>query len=390
MNRIDDFDQTLSAWLRDEAPPQTPDRVLDAALARVAAQRQQSGWVQGLIGGTRMPRLLRSAAAIAVVAIAVLVGYELSNLNASVGPSSPPSPSPTATPAPSPTPLPSPSGGPTATPAVPAALLLRLQLGSDVGDTHVLTVLDDGRAISTRSEDASRVERLLTATGIQRLRDELQATGLTERSGQYMPVANPGVEPPGAGIGSNTLEVTLPGGKTAVINWYLYADTPADYYQPQPEAEALEALAGRLATLEDWLPAAAWADAEAKPYAPVQYRIFIYGSHWGGSLDQLSVETTTVSWPLVVGVDVYGDVVDSVAHEKGDAGPAPRCRVVSVEEGTAVIEALQAAGARLASSRQIPGPALELGYRANRREIVINLEPILPFADTGCGREIAF
>jgi len=389
MNRIDDFDEALAAWLRSEAPAQAPDRVLGAALARVAAQSQQRGWAQHLIGGARTPRLLRAAAAIAVVAIAALVGYELSNLNASVGPSLPPSPPPTATPSASPTPLPSPTGGPTATGAASVALLLRLNVLTEVGEVHVLTVLDDGRAIATRDDGATRSERVLTPAGIQLLRDELSSTGLTDKSAQYEPVPNPGVDPPGYAGGTN-LEIALPGGETIVISWYLFGDTPADYYKPQPEAEALEALAARLATLEDWLPASAWAEPEARSYAPTQYRIYVYGFRSAAPLDQFGVETATVSWPLIDGVDVYGDVVTVAAHETGDKGPTPRCRVVSVVEGSAVIEALRAAGAATSTERMIPGTAFELGYRANRRQVVINLEPILPFEETTCGRESTF
>ena len=390
MNRIDDFDQTLSAWLRGEAPPQAPDRVLDAALGRVASQAQQRRWVQLFTGGTLMPRLLRAAAVTAALALAVLVGYELSSLSVTVGPSQAPSASPSTAPSASPTAVPSPSGGPLATQAAPAALLLRLDQGTFDGALHVVTVLDDGRVIITRDGGATRVERVLTADGLQLLRDVLQAPGLTDRSGEYMPVANPGVEPPGHDGGPSRLEITLPAGEIAVISWYLYSDTPEDYFKPQPEAEALEAVAARLATLNEWLPETAWAEAEARPYVPAQYRIYIFGFRSGAPLDQLGVETSAVSWPLVDGVNVYGNVVNAVAREKGDAGPFPRCRIVGVEEGAAVIAALQQAGAAAGSASLIPGPALELGYRANRRQVVINLEPILPFAETSCGREISF
>ncbi|HLE59724.1 MAG TPA: hypothetical protein VJA85_08770, partial [Candidatus Limnocylindria bacterium] len=96
MNRNDDFDQTLSAWLRREAPPQAPDRVLDAALERVAAQSQQRGWLQRLMGGTPGTTLMRVVAVAGVVAIATLIGFEVSNLISNVGTS--PSPSASAKP----------------------------------------------------------------------------------------------------------------------------------------------------------------------------------------------------------------------------------------------------------------------------------------------------
>ena len=46
MNRTDDFDPTLAAWLQRQAPPQAPDRVLDAALERVASESQRRGLLQ--------------------------------------------------------------------------------------------------------------------------------------------------------------------------------------------------------------------------------------------------------------------------------------------------------------------------------------------------------
>jgi hypothetical protein len=98
MNRNDDFDQTVSAWLRREAPSQAPDRVLEAALQQVSTQSQRRSWRQTLVGENRMATMLRAAAAIAVIALAVLIGLQLGNLLPDVGQSSP---SPTIT-APSP------------------------------------------------------------------------------------------------------------------------------------------------------------------------------------------------------------------------------------------------------------------------------------------------
>lgn len=334
----------------------------------------------------------RVAAVTTVVVVALLVGCGPAGRIASFVPSAAPSQSASTSTASSasPTARPTPASVPDASQGPPAQLLLRLHSGSDAGDTHVLTVLDDGRAISTRYQDAFRVERVLTPTGIELLRDELRRTRLTEASGQYMPVANPGVEPPGMGIGVNVLEVAQPGGKTALINWYVYGDGPpggsGDYYKPQPEAEVLDALATRLATLEEWLPSSAWAEPQARPYLPTQYRVLIFSAPQGGSF---AVETTTVSWPRVGGVDAYGDVVRLVAQKRGTEDSSGHCRVVSVVEGTAVIEALRAAGAQ-SSSGLIPGIAFELGYRANLRQVHITLEPMVPFEDTTCGQEATF
>jgi hypothetical protein len=98
MNRNDDFSHSLEAWLRREAPAQAPDRVLDAALVRVAAELQRMSWQQRLFGATAMSSPLRVAAVTAVLAIAVLVGLQINKLSPDVGDTSP---SPTASASPS-------------------------------------------------------------------------------------------------------------------------------------------------------------------------------------------------------------------------------------------------------------------------------------------------
>jgi hypothetical protein len=113
MSRNDDFDKTLESWLRRQAPPQAPDRVLDAALERVAEQSQKRTWLQRLTGETPMATMTRAAALGAVVAIAALIGFQFGNLSDdNIGTS--PSPSAISTPSSSPTPTPQP------TPSLPA------------------------------------------------------------------------------------------------------------------------------------------------------------------------------------------------------------------------------------------------------------------------------
>jgi hypothetical protein len=109
MNRNDDFDQTLAAWLRDQAP-EAPDRVLDAALERVSAEPQRRGWLQSLLGGSRLTALTRVMAVAAVLAVAVIVGLQFATRTPGVGG---PPPSPTDVLTPSPSTMPSPTAIPT-------------------------------------------------------------------------------------------------------------------------------------------------------------------------------------------------------------------------------------------------------------------------------------
>lgn len=91
MTRNDDFDPTLAAWLRGEAPPQAPDRVLDTALQRVAVESQRRSWLRSLIGESQMTVLSRTAAMTAVVVLAAVIGFQFNNLVGNFGDS----PSPT-------------------------------------------------------------------------------------------------------------------------------------------------------------------------------------------------------------------------------------------------------------------------------------------------------
>ena len=374
MTRNDDFDRTLEAWLRRDAPPRAPDRVLDAALERVEVESQKRGWLQGLMRGTTMTILIRTTAVAAVVAIAAIVGLQLSNLTDNVGTSPTPIPSATAEPSASTTPSAGPSSpGPSAEPST-AALVVRLMGGGEAGPVHLVTILDDGRMITSDPSSANPpMERRLTPAGIQLVRDEMDATGLTDTSADYQPVANPGVEPPGYGGAGPSLEVGQPTGETVVVTWFLFGD-PEDYFQPQPEAEALEALAARLATLDEWLPADAWEDASATPYVPSEYRMTIASQQWGGSPDALPIESDTVSWPLADEIAAFGEVTNPPPDEV-------RCGIVEGEDGAAVIVALEEAGAVMGGPT---GSSYELGERATSRLVTITLEPILPLDGTRC------
>lgn len=339
MNRNDDFDKTLESWLRRQAPPQAPDRVLDAALERVAVQSQKRTWLQRLIGETPMATMTRVAAVTAVIAIAALIGFQFGNLsndNDNIGNS--PSPSASATP----TEAASSSSEPTAVPS-DAALVMQLHGPGEAGPLHVITILDNGVVISS---EPALMERQLTDAGIQLVRDEMAATGLTDAPANYDPVPNPGVEPPGYGGSGSVLEVGVPGGESIVITWYLFNDSPEqDFFQPQPEAEALEALSARLATLEEWLPASAWADDTAEPYEPVSYLMAIDSQPRGPGEDSW-VEIDTVVWPLDEAIDDFGELSDPDID-------GVRSGCVSGEDGRAVMAALDAAGASLYDSMNL-------------------------------------
>jgi hypothetical protein len=376
MNRNDDFNRVLEAWLDRQAPPQAPDRVLDAALERVQGESQRRGWLQRLFGGTTMNLIYRTTAVAAAVVLAILIGLQFSNLtDEDIGATPSPSPSASADPRSSTVPSASPdSPEPSAEPSA-AALVFRLLGGGEAGRVHLVTVMEDGRVITTEPGGVNPpLERRLTPSGVQLVRDELAATGLTETSAEYLPVPNPGAEPPPYGGAGPSLEVGSADSETVVVSWLLFGDTEEDYFQPQPEAEALEALAARLTTLETWLPADAWADATGTPHEPSAYVMTITLEPWGGSLDELPVEYATVEWPLPGELTTFGDRTNPAPNEI-------RCGIVDAEEGSAVIEALEAAGAEPGFEAR---PAFRLGDRAGTRHIVVSLESTLVASEGSC------
>jgi hypothetical protein len=215
---------------------------------------------------------LALAALAGVIVAAVLIGPRLggtsgshsalpsASASATVHGSMSPSASALAAPDCSQTPPPSQSSSPARSEdPVTASLVLRLWKEGP-RRFHALTVLEDGRIITTSypagAEDPQQgtsVERRLTAAGTQLLHDELDATGLTFlTSSDWLPV-----DQPWDGLPSS-LEVGLSGGETSVVSWLLVCSNP--------ETEALDALAARLLTLDEWLPPSAWADANAKSY----------------------------------------------------------------------------------------------------------------------------
>ena len=109
MNRNDDINRTLEAWLRQQAPSQAPDRVLDAALERVAVESQRRTWLQRLTGENHMTMLTRIAAVTAMVAMAAFIGFQFNNLVGNLDESPSQSPTLVATASPSATPSPTPS-----------------------------------------------------------------------------------------------------------------------------------------------------------------------------------------------------------------------------------------------------------------------------------------
>lgn len=97
MNQHRPIDERLSRWFLEEAPAESPDRVLQATLARTRVARQERT-VLGWRVGEMFPRALAATAIVAAVAVAGIGVAGLGRPDGSVG--DPAAPSPTVAPSP--------------------------------------------------------------------------------------------------------------------------------------------------------------------------------------------------------------------------------------------------------------------------------------------------
>jgi hypothetical protein len=126
-----------------------------------------------------------------------------------------------------------------------------------------LYLYDDGRLIS---RERGWVERRLTPDAVARVQDELISTGLFD----------PDRRPPGSQGPAAPFDVQVRNGDRLVNLFRAEGQT----WTPE-----FDRLAGRLATLQSWLPATAWAQREATPYVPARYAICTYVHGDGADFD---------------------------------------------------------------------------------------------------------
>jgi hypothetical protein len=349
--------------------------VLDAALDRAASTPQRHSWWRRLSGGTNMTLVTRVAAVGAVVAIAALVGLQLANLP---GPNVGPNPliTPSASPLPSTAETPSASPAPSVDPDV-AELVVRLDSGTDIGVFHAITVLGDGRVFTNTAEGRSPlVVRRLTPEGVELIRAELAKSPYLTESAIYAPISLPGVEPPARGVAGHGMEVGLPGGEVAYVDWIAVASDEDLYYQLSPERDSLDGVAARLSTIDDWLPDSAWADREAVPYVAPRHRAWIVSQEWGG--DPLPADISELAWPFAGSITDFGEEKST----SDDPFFQAHCGVVDDDQRQQLLTALHSIAAEPIDA---PWEAYQLGDRQTSRVIQIVLEPIFP-DETTCDR----
>jgi hypothetical protein len=291
---------------------------------------------------------------------------------------------PTALPVPTVTPPPTASPESTATPIAGDAEIGRLVFSlapwSDIVTPYTMSLTEDGRLTTIRLGGAAGAlsQRRLTPDGVERVRQEITATGLLDESAFYGPIPRPGHELPGRGNSGFRMELGI-NEWTVQVSWVVVTEDEVEWAEPSPERERLDALGERLMSIESWLPASAWAQVDPGPYVPARHRLFTTAQPWGGEPADLPPDVLDVAWPL------EGTPL-TVGQETESSSPnyTIRCTVVEATEAQAVVDALAAAGAPVAvplGSASAVGT--QLGDRSTTRIVAVTLAALHPH-ETSC------
>jgi hypothetical protein len=259
----------------------------------------------------------------------------------------------------------------------PSALVIRVVSCNDVcGPNPGTTILSDGRVIWMSEGPAGGilVERTLSSSGLQRVRDAMDATGLLEVDGSYGPTLRPGADPPGHGAISHVFKVPRGDGFVRVR-----ADDPGTFdgdnellgavWNIPQEARVLSALATNVGDMEAWLPADAWADTR-RVHEASAYLLIVTSERPGDPPPFPDVDA--VRWPFPGPIDAVG----LPYTEQGVLVANSRC--LPIDRAGAV--ALAAAERAVGHERAVTAPYNDLSYAWERGPGSVNvaLRQLLP------------
>jgi hypothetical protein len=343
MNTRDPFDDLLASRLRETAPDQAPDRLLDLTISRITTTPQRGrGWFSSPFG--------RVLAVAAVIALALVVGTQLPGvLERQVGSDSSPSAQPSDPGEGSSAPSASPSTAPTASataeetepPAAEGALVLRLVAGGG-GPTYPgdnlprFALMGDGTAIWQPSEMSNAVvTRQLTDAGLAQLREHIFASGWLDASAEHELEPLPGAEPPGRGV-AVYLFTAGEGDEQVIVRsvQWLGDEEESTYYEPSPARQQLDQLVQELRDPEALVPADAWTGPVAA-YEADEYVLYL--TPYRDSPPYDTTDVSEIRLPVDGPLDQYGIAT-------GSGPPVTRCGAIGQAEAAAVVEDLAAAG----------------------------------------------
>jgi hypothetical protein len=239
------------------------------------------------------------------------------------------------------------------------------------------TVLADGRVIWMSESPAGIVltERTLTPSGLQRVRDALDATGLFEADGSYRPTVKPGKEPPAHGFTGYSFRATH-GDAPVIVDTVDPAAFESDFWNIPAETAVLADLARKLSDPEAWLPADAWADVRRLHVAEA-YLLMVTAERFAGGQPSIP-DVDAVRWPFPFSIDAIGTPYTAYGRIVANSRCLPITRGLAAE--------LAAAELAVGYERSITDPYTELPYAWARGpgSIDVALRLLLPDQPATC------
>jgi hypothetical protein len=290
-----------------------------------------------------------------------------------------PAPTPLGTPRlPTPVPTPVATRGPeeSAAPA-PVGLLIRLTSCSHTcGPEPGTTILDDGRVI-WQDADLRPREARLTAAALQRVRDELDASGVLDADADVQAELRPGAEPVGRGATLYRFERLIGELRVVVTSGDPgdYADEP-DLWVIPPQMAALAGLAAKLRDPIAWLGPDALVEP-AQAFEPAHYLVLIDLFPEVGAQPGLDADADDVRWPFGRPIEGVGEPADATG-----AGLGTRCLVIDAADAVATADAEQAAGAERSFGSWIS--SVEYDWRRADGFVIVSMTPLLPHETGSC------
>jgi hypothetical protein len=231
----------------------------------------------------------------------------------------------------------------------------------------------DGRFV-IRTDDNQLRERKLTPVGVQRVRDELVATGLFERDQGFPLKLRPGATPPGRGVSGLNFTAWR---ETRTVDVQTAPDQGPDeiYFEPSAARTRLDRLSKQLRNPESWLSADAWADPTSRPY-DVGYLALLLRSEPGPTNVTEMVGALIRTWPFSVGPLALGQTLPDGA---GPGADRTRCTVLTKDDLQAVRDAVVRAGGG-DSTYFLPDGSWVVGFALADRsgDLVVHVQPLFP------------
>lgn len=389
-----DLERELRAWLKSEADGVAPPSLLHQDLQEIVttpARRHVS--LAAAIGVTAT---LAAAVVLGVIGFGLfrpvepLIGADpTDSVQASVSSAA------SVTPSPTPTPSAIPTGPPETTPSAtphgvapvpigdPGPLVLRFMRIQETGANAVYSLYADGTLLSSGEagdRNVSILRQKITQDAVIRLAQTVVNTGLFQQSADYPPVPTPGSDYPQRGASGYAVTVMV-NGSAIRVSWTSVASDEADWAEPSPTREGLDALVPSLFPLDVVLTDADFIDQVPAPAQASRFGVYVNLQPWAGG-SAPTPDIADIDWPLGGSMLEWAD---QAFANTDDPSALARCGVVDAEAANALYEQLDAYGAESVVPRDPSGLAqLRLGDREGLRVADIVLLPLLPDEPASC------